>query len=80
MNILDETRGSLTAIIPTVNQVVTIGNSSEPFRITEIVARGGFIGDRLVANGHYVGSKRGRVWVQLHELQAVALATEEEEE
>ena len=68
-DVLAAARGSLSAIIPgPARQLVTIGASHEPFRITEIVARDGFKGDRLVANGHYVGSKRARVGVPLHEL------------
>lgn len=69
MTDLIETRGSLTAIIPSRNDIVTIGNSGEQFRITEIVARDGFTGSRLVANGHYTGRKRPRTGIPLHDLR-----------
>lgn len=79
-DVLAKARGSLSAVIPQVNEIVHIGNSLQPFRITEIVARDGFTGDRLVANGHYVASKRARVGIPLSEIHVVIPATAVESE
>lgn len=65
---LDDARGSLSSILPGKPRLVTIGNGHEVHRVTELVARGGPTGNRMVANLHSVASKKPRIHVELHEL------------